>query len=134
MKKLGQYSTLILAFALLFHAAAMLFNPAPVAAQAAGPGITLAPQFVPAINQCAWPSGATVTNGVAYCFVYTGTISTSGLYWAVNQGTTWTNISQAPPPSGVATFNGRTGNVQLTDADILAAGTKVVTTSTSVLQ
>lgn len=117
-----------LLMAITFCAGAAM-SPRPVSAQA-GQGITVTPQFVNSLSQCTWPSGATVTNGIAYCFVYTGTVSTSGLYWAVNQGTTWNPF--VPPPSvapaGVTSFNGRTGAVTLTKADV--TGTALAATTT----
>lgn len=102
-------------------------TPRPVSAQA-GNSITVPPQFVNSLSQCAWPTGGTVTNGVAYCFVYTGTASSSGMYWAVNGGTTWNPFVPPPSAAGVSSFNGRTGAVTLTKADV--TGTSLTATTT----
>jgi hypothetical protein len=89
-----------------------MIEPHPVSAQAAQ-GVTMSPQFVSAVSQCTWPSGATITNGVAYCFVYTGTVSTSGMYWAVNQSATWNPLVPPATAGGVVSVNGKTGVVTL---------------------
>jgi hypothetical protein len=54
-------------------------------------------------SSCAWPTGATVTNGMAIC----GT--TSGLYYSLNGSSTFNPVAAAA--GGVTSFNGRTGAV-----------------------
>lgn len=123
MKSLAIALLMVIAFC-----AGAAMSPRPVSAQA-GQGITLSPQFVNSLSQCIWPTGATVTNGVAYCFVYTGTVSTSGMYWSVNQSATWNPLVQpVSAPAGVTSFMGRTGAVALTKADVTGTGLAATTT------
>jgi hypothetical protein len=81
---------------------------------------------------CAWPSGATVTNGMGLCPLNLS--GQPGLAIALNGNTTFTQVFPAVAQAGVASFNGRTGNVTLTDADVVATGVKATTTATTSLQ
>lgn len=88
--------------------------------------------FIPAqttISACTWPSPtvATITNGGAICML---SLSTGpALAIAVNNGA----FVQIPmsAATGVTSFNGRTGNVTLTKADVTGTGLAVSTTVTS---
>lgn len=97
----------------------------------AAPGPYASIQIVTTLSQCTWASGVTVSSGVAFCFVNTGTVSTSGLYFALNGGTTFNPIVPQAATAGVTSFNNRTGAITLTDADVIASGVKVATTVTS---
>lgn len=134
----------ILAMAVLLGFAA--FRPKSVNAQAAATPLFFAPQAANSVAGCAIPSGWTLPNAVFFCFVNSGTASTSGLYFSINGSTTWNPL--IPPAGGaiigtapivvtgsavscptcvtgtvVTSFNTRTGAVQLTKADVTATGT-----------
>jgi hypothetical protein len=136
--------TAVMALAVLFGLAA--FRPQPVNAQSTATPLFFAPQAANSVAGCVVPTGSTLPNAVFFCFVNTGTPSTSGLFFALNGGTTWTNL--VPPAGGsytatspvvvtgtviscptcvtgpvVTSFNTRTGAVQLTKADVTATGT-----------
>ena len=68
-------------------------------AQSSGNGVIVL-TTAGAPSSCAWPTGATWTNAMALC----GT--NAGLYWALNGGTFGPATN-----NGVASYNGRTGNV-----------------------
>jgi hypothetical protein len=108
-------------FILLIGMAAMrMLSPNPASAQVANGNVILLNVGAP--SACAWPtSAATITNGMALC----GT--TSGLYYAINGGT-FVPVAGA---GGVASFNGRTGAVTLTKADVSATGLAATTTATT---
>jgi hypothetical protein len=94
-------------------------SPRPANAQVANGNVILLNVGAP--SSCAWPtSAATITNGMALC----GT--TSGLYYAINGGT-FVPVGGAAP-AGVTSFNGRTGTVTLTKADVTASGLAATTT------
>lgn len=96
-------------------------QPKTVHAQTAAMG-AFGPIVVGSVSACAEPTWSTIASGVSLCFVNTGTPSTSGLYFALNGGTTWTQIGgvgvgvssfngQTGAVTGVASFNGQTGAV-----------------------
>jgi hypothetical protein len=71
-----------------------------------------------------------VAGGVhTLCDIATGEycLATDGIWYSPN-GTSWTQIGGS---AGVASFNGRTGAVTLTDSDVTGTGLKVTTTVTS---
>lgn len=121
----------LLLIALLFDIGVHFYNPPSAAAQAPT-SVFIAPQVVSSVSQCAWPTGVTVSNGVAFCFINTGVASTSSMYFALNGGTGWSPLVP-PSTTGVTSFGNppRTGAVVLTDADVQGAGVKVSTTVTS---
>ena len=59
-----------------------------------------------------------------YCY------GSDGPYVSIN-GAAYVSMLPTAQVAGVTTFNGRTGAVTLTDADVTATGLKVVTTVTS---
>lgn len=108
-------SNFVLAFALLVSVA--VWTTYPVRAQASGNGVFVLLQAgIPA--SCTRPAGATVTNGMAIC------ATTSGPYYALNGSTTFLPFAA----TGVSAFNGRSGAVTLTKADVL--GTNFTISST----
>src|SRR5271154_6537246 len=97
MKKLG-----IWLFALLLVAdIAVHLNPISVKAQTATVGTFASPVVVSALSGCTAPQGATITFGAAWCFVDTGTVSTSQMYVALNGATTWTAWPPAASSSSI---------------------------------
>jgi hypothetical protein len=89
-----------------------LWNPSGASAQAST-GVFIAPQVVSTLSQCTWPVGATVSNGVAWCFVNTGVASTSGMFFALNGSLTWNPLIPATQTAGVQSLNGLTGNLKI---------------------
>jgi len=69
-----------------------------------------------------------VTNGMAFCPLNLS--SGPALALAVNGGA-FIQVPMTTASNGVTSFNGRTGAVTLTDADVTGTGLKVVTTVTS---
>lgn len=100
-----------------------MFPLRPVNAQAANGVIILLQVGTPA--SCTWPTGATVTNGMALC------ATTTGLYYSVNGSATFNPVAGA---GGVSSFNGRTGAVTLTKADVTATGLAATTSASTTLQ
>lgn len=92
---------------------AISFYDAHSASAQAATGVFLAPQVVSTVSQCAWPTGAAVSNGVAFCFVNTGVPSTSGMFFALNGSGVWTPLVPAAQIAGVTSVNGKTGVVTL---------------------
>ena len=82
------------------------------------------------LANCTWPTSyATVTNGLALCPL---NLSTGpALAIAVNGNTTFTQIPMTAAVAGVTSFNGRTGAINLTKADVLGTSFAVSTTVTS---
>jgi len=138
----------LLALSLLTLSGVSLLRPTPVEAQASSNGVFVLLQ-VGAPSGCVWPAGATVTNGMALC------ATTSGLYYSLNGSATFTPVAGAVTLTGTApivvsgttvscptcvtgtvvnSFQGRTGNVTLTKADVTGTGLAVTTTSNSTLQ
>ncbi len=135
----------VLLLAVIIDIGVHLWSPNSASAQAST-GVAELSQVVSSVSQCAWATGATVTNGAAFCFVNTGVPSTSQFYFALNGSTTWTPLTTAAGvsftgtapivvngtaiscpscalTSGVVTsFNGRPGAVQLSKADITGTG------------
>ena len=75
---------------------------------------------------CTWPAGVATTGMMAVCPVNLP----SGTFLATSyQGGPFTVPTAAA--AGVTSFNGRTGAVTLTDADVTGTGLKVSTTVTS---
>ena len=97
-------------------------------AQNAGTSSILIPVQT-SIAGCTWPSSTAVTvaSGLAICPLNLSTGPALAL--AVNNGA----FVQIPmsAATGVASFNGRTGNVTLTKADVLGTSFAVSTTVTS---
>lgn len=91
-----------------------LWNPSPSHAQASA-AVSEGPQVVATLSACSWLTGATVTNGVAFCFVNTGVPATSGMYFALNNSSTWTPMSAAAT-AGVTSLNGKTGALTISAA------------------
>lgn len=93
-------------------------------------GVGFAP-IAPAVSNC--PAG--VTNGAMLCAVGTSSANYA-LYVSYNAGTYQPLVPSVS--GGVATFNGRTGDVKLTKADVTAIGlavsTSVTSTATSTVQ
>lgn len=98
----------------------------PISASAQQAYVILGTQT--ALTGCVWPTAyATVTNGLALCPL---NLSTGpALAISVNQGA-FVQIPMTTATTGVQSFNGRTGAVTLTDADITGTGLKVATTVT----
>jgi hypothetical protein len=97
----------ILSILLLLDTASRLLSPTKASAQSVSNGVvTILNAGAPA--NCAWPTGATVTSGLALC------ATTSGLYWAVNGGAFQAVAGAA---GGVTSFNGRTGAVVSASGD-----------------
>lgn len=86
-------------------------------------GVGFAP-IAPAVTNC--PSG--VTNGAMLCAVGTSAANYA-LYVSYNAGTYQPLVPAVS--GGVTTFNGRTGNVNLTKSDVTSVGLSVATTVTS---
>ena len=81
---------------------------------------------------CTWPTAyATVSNGMAFCPLNLTT--GPALAIAVNGGA-FVQIPMTTAAAGVTSFNGRTGAVTLTDADVTGTGVKATTTATTTLQ
>ncbi|MGA2557978.1 MAG: hypothetical protein ABSG04_17045 [Verrucomicrobiota bacterium] len=78
--------------------------------------------IAPALANC--PAGQ--ANMTTFCTV--GTAAPYTIYVSFNAGAYQLLV---PAASGVASFNGRTGAVTLTDADVTGTGLKVSTTVTS---
>lgn len=134
-------SNFVLAFALLIFGA--LWTMKPVNAQASGNGVFVLLQAgTPA--SCAWPAGATVTNGMAICATTSGpyyslngsatflpfssTVTITGTAPIVVNGTTVSCPSCALTTAVVTSFNGHTGAVNLSKADVTATGLTATTT------
>jgi hypothetical protein len=86
------------------------------------------------ITTCAWPSGTGVpvwtgSNTVALCIINAGGVVSQA--YSVGGNATFTALGGTA--AGVTSFNGRTGAVILTNADVTGTGLKVVTTSTAVV-
>ncbi len=95
-----------------------------VAIIAAAQNPTLTPyQF--SVNNVAHTSCTVVAATTQYCY------ASDGPYVSINGAAYVSMLPGAPAASGVTTFNGRTGAVTLTDADVTATGLKVITTVTS---
>lgn len=116
---------IILVIALVVDSGSRLMSPSTANAQATG--VFVSPQVVSAQSACTWPVGASVTNGVAWCFVNTGLPTTSGMFFSLNGSTTWTAL--VPPASAAAVTSiavgsgtPRTGAVVLTKTDITGLG------------
>ena len=81
-----------------------------------------------ALSGCAWPTSfATVTNGMAVC-----PLNLSGqpaMAIAINGGA-FQQVPMGTAAAGVTSFNGRTGAVTLTKADVLAVGITATATAT----
>jgi hypothetical protein len=110
-------------------------NRNAVSAQSAGVGVPFM-VAVPAssITTCAWPSGTGVpvwtgSNTVALCIINAGGVVSQA--YSVGGNATFTALGGTA--AGVTSFNGRTGAVILTNADVTGTGLKVVTTSTAVV-
>jgi len=121
-------------------------RPAPVHAQSTVAPVILLQQMVSSVAACTVPSGNTLPNSAVYCTVNSGSVATSGLYVSYNgsafvpavassSGTSYTATSPivvtgqviscpscATTSAVVNSFNGRTGNVQLSKADVTATG------------
>jgi hypothetical protein len=82
-----------------------LSHPTSVSAQSGGNAIVVL-GVSPSLSGCAWPSGATVTNGAAICPTLINGVA--GLAVAVNGGA-FTAIGGGAAP--VSSVFGRTGNV-----------------------
>jgi hypothetical protein len=84
---------------------------------------TLTPyQF--SVNNVTHASCTVVAATTQYCY------ASDGPYVSIN-GAAYVSMLPGAPAAGVTTFNGRTGAVTLTDADVTATGLKVITTVTS---
>ena len=82
------------------------------------------------ITGCAWNTAAvTVTNGLAICPLNLTT--GPALAIAVNGGA-FSQIPMTAGTAGVASFNGRTRAVTLTDADVTGTGLKIATSVTTI--
>jgi hypothetical protein len=120
------FSNFVLAVALLTTSAVWLIKPAHTAqAQTPTVGSFAAPQVVSALSGCLQPPGATLTFGVAWCFVLTGSPSDK-MYFSENGSATW-NVYPQPSSSGgitaitatapvTATTTGSTVNITLPSA------------------
>lgn len=111
-------ATWFLGFAILV---AVVWQPSQVA-KAQNPAIT--PLQYTFSSSAAVHTDCAVTAGVTnYCFAFDGV-------WESLNGAVYVQLVPASS-AGVASFNGRTGAVTLTDADVTGSGLKVVTTVTS---
>lgn len=114
----------------LFNAVLLLLLAATfLSAQGGQVGAIAILQVASSPTACVWPAGATFSNAMLLCPVSTGT-GTATLYYAVNGSTTFLPLVPQSVP-GVASFNGRTGNVTLIPGDITGTGLKASTTATT---
>jgi hypothetical protein len=117
---------LLINFALWFE-----LREKTVFAQTPQVGSMAAPQMVSTLAQCGPLPGATISFGAIFCFVDTNTPATDKMYVSEDNGKTW---FQWPAPTtatgGVASFNGRTGNVLLTKSDVISTGLTATVTVT----
>jgi len=114
-----KFSSFIAFLVLAFVIAALAQNSAVIAFNSPLPVQT-------SLSACTWPTGQPLTGG-ALCIVAPPTGSP---YLALSiAGSAFT--PQGSLASGVASFNGRTGAVTLTDADVTGTGLKVATTVTT---
>jgi hypothetical protein len=152
-------STMALSVALAILVGLAAFRPLPVKAQSTVAPVILLQQMVSSVSACAVPTGNTLPNSAVYCTVNSGTLATSGLYVSYNGGLFVPAVASSSGPSYTATspivltgtviscpscattsavvnsFNGRTGNVQLTKADVISTGpVAAVPASTAPLQ
>jgi len=81
--------------------------------------------IAPTVASC--PPG--VANAATLCVVGAGT--TGYAFYVSYNATAYQLLVPATTSSGVTSFNGRTGPVTLTSADVTGAGLKVITTVTS---
>lgn len=118
----------ILGLALLLAYAGELYNPRMAAAAQSGNSL-IEVNVASSLAGCAWPTGwPTTLNSMALC-----PINNSGqlsIALAVNGGA-FATYSPQGGGSAVTSFNGRTGAVTLTDADVLGTGVKAATTVTA---
>lgn len=106
-------ATVLLAIALLVHAAVTVFDTPVAHAQAAPSGSIILLNVATSVSGCTWPTGATITQGMAICPINnSGTLS---LALAANGGA----FAAYPGAQaiGVTSFNGRTGAVVPTAND-----------------
>lgn len=119
-------------FAAVFAAAliglTLRVNAAPPQSSAIiGVNQPLATQSSP--SGCTWPLGAPTNTGLtAICPVLQNGVS---VLFTSYQGGPFTAPGTGGAATGVTSFNGRTGAVTLTDADVLGSGVKVATTVTT---
>jgi hypothetical protein len=110
MKK--QFTLACLAVSLICNVAVMvtlLARPVvTVKAQAPTVGSFASPMVVSSLSGCTLPTGATISFGVAWCFVDTGVAATSQMYFSLNGSTTWNPYPAAGGGAFLTSFNGRT--------------------------
>ena len=106
---------------LLVIAAPLAFGMGLMIARAQNP--TLTPyQF--GVNNVTHASCTVVAATTQYCYASDGP-------WVSINGAAYVSMMPSGTASGVTTFNGRSGAVTLSDADVTATGLKVITTVTS---
>lgn len=96
-------------------------SPAPVYG-----GFSIGP-IAPTVAQCP----AAVAVGATYCPVGTGTSFSTYVNYN-NLG--WNPLVAPPAPTGVTSFNGRSGTITLTKGDVISVGLSASTTATTTLQ
>lgn len=118
MKSLAIALLMVIAFC-----AGAAMSPRPVSAQAANGNIVLLNVGPP--SSCVWP--ANVTAGMVLC------ATTSGLYYSLGPTALFNPVAPTST-GGVTSFNGRTGAVTLTKADVTATGLAATTSASTTLQ